>query len=139
MKKIKKTPAPKPSAKVKAEAVAKAQHIAALKLRLREPGQIPEINTWIQKTVQTHQEEKQNAVAAIEAGNVWALHNSLNILRGNDNRLTSLLNGMNDNAIMDNNAIQELLKETGMDIMLREYENKTKEKEATAEAVPAEK
>lgn len=128
MRKSKKTPAPKVDAKAKAEALAKAdaeakaKHIEALKLRLTEKGQIPEINALISNLVATHQAEKLNATYAIEASALDELNNCLNILRANTNRMIKALNALYNNALMDNNAINDLMKTTGMDIKLAEFQ-----------------
>lgn len=105
-----------------AEIEAKAKHIEALKLRLTEKGQIPEINTLISNLVATHQAEKLNATYAIEAGALDELNNCLNILRANTNRMIKALNALYNNALMDNNAINDLMKTTGMDIKLAEFQ-----------------
>jgi len=139
MRKSKKTPAPKPSAKDKAEALTKAKNIDALKLRLREKGQIPELGALIANLIATHQAEKQNAVYAIEARNAWELGNCLPTLRANTKRLTKAIGALYNNAMMDNNAILDLMCDTGMDTMLKEYDQKQTQKETTTEAVPADK
>lgn len=126
MKKQKKTTQAKAQAeieaKAKADAEAKTKHIEALKLRLTEKGQIPEINTLISNLVATHQAEKLNATYAIEAGALDELNNCLNILRANTNRMIKALNALYNNALMDNNAINDLMKTTGMDIKLAEFQ-----------------
>ena len=136
MRKSKKTtPAPKLSAKDKTEALAKAKNIDALKLRLREKGQIPEIGALIANLIAVHQAEKQNAVYAIEARSAWELSNCLPTLRANTNRLTKAIGALYNNAIMDNNAILDLMRDTGMDTMLKEYDQKQTNEKTTAEAV----
>lgn len=132
MRKSKKTPAPKVDAKAqakaqaeaqaKADAEAKAKHIEALKLRLTEKGQIPELGALIANLIAVHQAEKQNAVYAIEASALDELNNCLNILRANTNRMIKALNALYNNALMDNNAINDLMKTTGMDIKLAEFQ-----------------
>ncbi len=109
-------------AQAKADAEAKAKHIEALKLRLTEKGQIPEINALISNLVATHQAEKLNATYAIEAGALDELNNCMDTLRANTNRTIKALNALYNNVIMDNNAIKDLMKTTGMDIKLAEFQ-----------------